>query len=294
MKRIIIKNIKMNKTTLPHWLVAIALTMAFAMGAHAQEEDDDSITFTLDMPEAVVLSGGMTFEEYLLQQVLDNAKPLSAHTQTLDYGVTCRLEKDIDLRKFPHRRIITFAARLAGYGQIVKALMEHKHFGITMAEDVHYADGKTTAENVRMVEMKQELTPKQVASLLKHDGMLSANVYYKFYKKVREKVKELQKKRRKKQDTGMTYEGSYTVGEKTFYVVKLDNMKVHIADGCWQITDLSYNERENYMRYKFREVMPDLYVLHHGTAKFYIDKAKWPKGYISMEIDYTYRAGSEK
>jgi hypothetical protein len=31
---------------------------------------------------------------------------------------------------------VTFAARLAGYGQIVKALMEHKVFGITAAEDI--------------------------------------------------------------------------------------------------------------------------------------------------------------
>jgi len=50
--------------------------------------------------------------------------------------LTCQLEKDIDLTQFPHRRTITFAARLAGYGPIISALREHKHFGITMAEDV--------------------------------------------------------------------------------------------------------------------------------------------------------------
>jgi hypothetical protein len=36
------------------------------------------------------------------------------------------------------------------------------------------------------VEMKQELTQKQIDSFLKHDGMMSTNVYDKFYKKVRE------------------------------------------------------------------------------------------------------------
>ncbi len=270
--------------TLMSWIILIRLTfqegcrqgrgvlllaaLFFAVNVSAQDDDDD-IAYTTDMPEAVVLPGGMSFEEYLLQQVLDNAKPLSAHVQSLDYTVTCKLEKDIDLKKFPHRRIVTFAARVAGYGPIVSALREHKHFGITMAEDVHYAGGKTTASNVRMVEMKQELTPKQVASFLKHDGMLSANVYDKFYKKVREKVKELQKKRRKRQDTGMTYVGSYTAEGKTFYTVKLESMTVHIAE--------------------FREVRPGLYLLSHGTAKFYLDKVKWPKGYISMVIDYTYK-----
>jgi hypothetical protein len=265
----------------------ILLWTLFALSVHAQDEED--IAYTLDMPEAVVLANGMTFEEYLLQQVLANAKPLSARTQTLDYSVTCKLEKDIDLKKFPHRRVVTFAARLAGYGPILSALREHKHFGITMAEDVHYADGKTTATNVRMVEMKQELTPKQVASFLKHDDMLSANVYDKFYKKVREKVRELQKKRQKKQDTGMKYEGSYTANEKLFYVVKLGSMTVHIADGCWQIARLSYNEGQNYLQHEFREVKPDLYLLSHGTARFYLDRAKWPKGYMLMEINYTYK-----
>lgn len=265
----------------------ILLTMCFALSVHAQEDDD--IAYTLDMPEAVVLANGMSFEEYLLQQVLENAKPLSARTKTLDYSVTCKMEKDIDLKKFPHRRVVTFAARLAGYGPIVSALREHKHFGITMAEDVHYADGKTTSSNVRMVEMKQKLSDKQIESFLKHDKMLSANVYDKFYKKVREKVMDLQKKRRKKQETGMKYMGSYTANEKTFFVVKLDNMTVHIADGCWQIARLSYSEGQNYMQYEFREVKPSLYLLSHGTAKFYIDRAKWPKGYTQMEINYTYK-----
>ena len=265
----------------------ILLTMFLTLSVHAQDEED--IAYTLDMPEAVVLANGMSFEEYLLQQVLENAKPLSARTKTLDYSVTCKLEKDIDLKRFPHRRVVTFAARLAGYGPILSALREHKHFGITMAEDVHYANGKTTATNARMVAMKQKLTPKQVASFLKHDDMLSANVYDKFYKKVREKVRELQKKRRKKQDTGMEYVGSYTTNEKTFYVVKLGSMTVHIADGSWQIARLSYSEGQNYMQHEFREIKPNLYLLTHGTAKFYIDRAKWPKGYMQSEINYTYK-----
>jgi len=52
------------------------------------------------------------------------------------------------------------------------------------------------ALNARMVEMKQKLTDKQIASFLKHDGFLSANIYDKFYKMVREKVKDLQKMRK--------------------------------------------------------------------------------------------------
>ncbi len=68
--------------------------------------------------------------------------------------------------------------RLAGYGQIVSALRDHKHFGITMAKDVRYDRGKITTSDIRMVEMKQELTPKQVASFLKHDGMFIANDRY--------------------------------------------------------------------------------------------------------------------
>ena len=269
-----------------HKLLSILLVVLVALNAHAQSDDD--IAHSLNLPEAVVLADGMTFEEYLVKQVLANAKPLKARTKTLRYSVTCQLEKDIDLKKFPHRRTITFVARLAGYGPIVSALREHPHFGITMAEDVFYNNGKITTSNVRMVEMKQELTPKQIASFLKHDGMLSANVYDKFYQKVREKAKELQKKRKKKQDTGMEYVGSYVSGPRTFYIVKLDNMTVHIADGCWQIARISYNEGQNYIRNEFREVKPDLFLLSHGTGKLYLNKEKWPKGYVSMKIDYTY------
>ena len=119
--------------------------------------------------------------------------------------------------------------------------------------------------------------------------MMSANVYDKFYKKVREKAKELQKKRRKKEETGLEYIGSYTSGRRTVYVVKLDNIRVHIADGCWQIARINYHEGQNDMYYDFKEIRPDLFVLSHGTAKLFLDKKKWPKGYISMKMDYRYR-----
>lgn len=271
--------------------IRIIYTIMFTilMVQHARAQEDDSITYSLHLPETVVLADGMTFEEYLLKQVLANAKPLKKRIETLNYSVTCQLEKDIDLTKFPHRRTITFAARLAGYGPIVSALREHKHFGITMAEDVHFNRGKITTSNVRMVEMKQQLTEKQVASFLKHDGMMSANVYDIFYKKVRQKVKELQKLRKKNKETGMKYVGSYTSGSRTVYVVKLDNMKVDIAEGCWQISRISYQEGQNNMYYEFKEVRPNLFLLSHGRAKFFLDRAKWPKGYVSMKLEYAYR-----
>lgn len=265
---------------------AIVLVLFVALNIKAQ--DDEDISYSINLPETMILADGMTFEEYLVKQVLANAKPLKERIETLRYSVTCQLEKDIDLTQFPHRRTITFAARLAGYGPIISALREHKHFGITMAEDVVFNKGKITASNVRMVEMKQELTEKQKASFLKHDGMMSANVYDQFYKKVREKAKELKKKYRKKQDTGMEYVGSYTAGNRTYYIVKLENMRVHIAEGCWQISRISYVEGQNNMSYEFKEVRHNLFLLSRGTAKLFLDKTKWPKGFISMKMGYDY------
>lgn len=264
------------------------ILLAMFFGLNAQAQDDADIAYSLNLTEVTVLADGMSFEEYLLKQVLANAKPLKERIQTLRYTVTCQLEKDIDLKKFPHRRTITFAARLAGYGPIVSALREHKHFSITMAEDVLFNDGKITTSNARMVEMKQDLTQKQIDSFLKHDGMVSTNIYDKFYKKVREKVKELQKKCKRGKDTGLRYSGSYTAGKRTFYIVELDNMKVHIADGCWQISRISYVEGQNIMYYECKEVRPGVFLLSHGKAKLFLDKEKWPKGYISMIVKYNY------
>ena len=266
----------------------ILFAMFIALGARAQ--DDEDIAHSLNLTEVVVLADGMTFEEYLLKQVFDHAKPLKERTQSLRYTVTCQLEKDIDLKKFPHRRTITFAARLAGYGPIVSALREHKHFDITMAEDVVFQNGKMTASKARMVEMKQKLTDKQIASFLKHDDLLSSNMYDKFYKMVRKKAKELQKMRKKKkEDVDFRYIGSYTKDNRTFYIVKLDDVRVHIADGCWQISRISYHGGQNDMQYEFKEIKPDLFLPSHGKAKLYIDKEKWPTGFVSMMLDYAYR-----
>lgn len=268
-------------------VILLCLVVMLPIGIRAQEDHD--IAASLNLNEVVVLADGMTFEEYLVKQVLENAKPLKKRLQTLRYSVTCKLDKDLDLTQIPHRRTVTFAAKLAGYGQIVKALMEHKVFGITMAEDVLFNKGKMTTSNVRMVEMKQKLTEKQVKSFLKHDGMMSANVYDMFYEKVRDKAKELKKKYRKKRETDMKYMGSYTTGGRTIYKVRLDNMQVHIADGCWQIKMLDYAEGQNKMHFEFSEVRPGLFLLTKGNARFYVDRKKWPNGYISMQMTYTYQ-----
>ena len=153
-----------------------------------------------------------------------------------------------------------------------------------------FQDGKMTTSKARMVEMKQKLTDKQIASFLKHDWMLSTNMYDKFYKMVRDKVKDLQKMRKKKRDdVDFRYVGSYTSGNRTFYIVKLDNVRVHIADGCWQISRMSYHEGQNDMQYEFKEIKPGLFLLSHGKAKLYIDKEKWTQGFVSMKLDYDYK-----
>ena len=69
----------------------IVLTMFIALGARAQDDDED-IAHSLNLTEVVVLADGMTFEEYLLKQVLAHAKPLKERTQTLRYTVTCQVE----------------------------------------------------------------------------------------------------------------------------------------------------------------------------------------------------------
>ena len=71
--------------------------------------------------------------------------------------------------------------------------------------------------------------------------------------------------------------------------MKLDNVRVHIADGCWQISRMSYHEGQNDMQYEFKEIKPDLFLLSHGKAKLYIDKEKWPQGFVSLKLDYDYK-----
>ena len=268
-------------------LILLCLIVMLPIGIRAQEDHD--IAASLNLNEVVVLADGMTFEEYLVKQVLENAKPLKTHLRTLRYTVMCSLDKDMDLKKMPHRRTVTFAARLAGFGPIVSALMEHKVFGITMAEDVLFNNGKITTSNLRMVESKQKLTEKQVKAFMKHDGVMGANVYDMFYDKVRDKAKQLRKKYRKKQETDMRYMGSYTTGGRTIYKVRLDNLLVHIADGCWQIKMIEYTEGQSKMRFEASEVRPNLFLLSKGDAKLYVDRKKWPNGYISMQMTYTYQ-----
>ena len=62
-------------------LILLSLAVLLPMGVRAQEDDD--IAASLNLNEVVVLADGQTFEEYLVKQVLDNAKPLKKRLQTL-------------------------------------------------------------------------------------------------------------------------------------------------------------------------------------------------------------------
>jgi hypothetical protein len=70
--------------------------------------------------------------------------------------------------------------------------------------------------------------------------------------------------------------------------VELIKMTVHIAAGCWQISRISSIEGQNNMYYECKEIKPGVFLLSHGNAKLFLDKEKWPKGYISMIMKYSY------
>ena len=65
---------KNSMIRLKRFLTLIVLAVFIALGARAQEDED--IAHSLNLTEVVVLADGMTFEEYLLKQVLEHAKPL--------------------------------------------------------------------------------------------------------------------------------------------------------------------------------------------------------------------------
>ena len=94
-------------------ILFFCLVALVPLGISAQEDHD--IVASLNLKEVVILADGQTFEEYLIKQVLDHAQPLKKRVRTLSYSVTCKMEKDMDLTQIPHRRTITFAAKLAGY-----------------------------------------------------------------------------------------------------------------------------------------------------------------------------------
>ena len=55
-------------------IILLCLVVLLPVGVRAQEDHD--IAASLNLNEVVVLADGMTFEEYLVKQVLENAKPL--------------------------------------------------------------------------------------------------------------------------------------------------------------------------------------------------------------------------
>ena len=61
---------KNSMIRLKRFLTLIVLAVFIALGARAQEDED--IAHSLNLTEVVVLADGMTFEEYLLKQVLEH------------------------------------------------------------------------------------------------------------------------------------------------------------------------------------------------------------------------------
>ena len=62
-------------------ILLLCLAALLPTGIRAQEDHD--IAASLNLNEVVVLADGMTFEEYLVKQVLENANPLKKRLRTL-------------------------------------------------------------------------------------------------------------------------------------------------------------------------------------------------------------------
>ena len=57
-------------------LPIILLCLVALLPTSIMAQEDRDIAASLNLNEVVVLADGMTFEEYLVKQVLENAKPL--------------------------------------------------------------------------------------------------------------------------------------------------------------------------------------------------------------------------
>lgn len=87
----------------------------------------------VQLGELVVLPGGISMEEYILQQVSTRAIALKVRITGFDAQVCFRLEKDIDLSHMPKRRTIRLAAWMMGYARIVDALVQNRYLRFAMS-----------------------------------------------------------------------------------------------------------------------------------------------------------------
>lgn len=87
----------------------------------------------VQLGELVVLPGGISMEEYILQQVSTRATALKVRITGFDAQVCFRLEKDIDLSHMPKRRTIRLAAWMMGYARIVDALVQNRYLRFAMS-----------------------------------------------------------------------------------------------------------------------------------------------------------------
>lgn len=243
----------------------------------------------VQLSEMLVLPKGMTMEEYILRQVNKNIVPLKKRLPRYEARVTCRMEKDMDLKGMPRRRTVKAAAWVLGYSKILDALLENKYLKLVMTENLFFDNGKMRGTQPRMVEMVPKLSDKQVTAFLKHDELLKANVYDGFYDKVKEKTKEMLKAKRKHDRMDIKYAGSYVLDGRTVYIVKYDNAEIHVVDGCWQILRVRYAEGRNMMYYEFREIKRNVFLPVSGYAEMHLDKEKLPKGSVVMSVAYDYK-----
>lgn len=240
----------------------------------------------VSMAELIILPDGVDFAHYVMNQLIKNMKPLKQKVASYDGVVQAYMEKHIDLSKLPHKGLLRMAASLAGWGKVMKIMIEYPDFLVDMEEDVYFRKGKIKNSDLCITRIEPELNRKELKAVLRKDWFLDTNLYDQFYDEVKTKIKSLSGKKPKYQ---LRYAGSYEEDGHLIFILKYGKTQVEVVDECWQIRRMIYHANTRTINFEFHELLPGVYLPVAGRAQFRLDYDKFPHGTIDMSLGLQYR-----
>lgn len=254
-------------------------------------DSDGSLDFVMPeesvtLSEVIVLPGDMDICSYIITQIDKNRKPLKKLLNHYDCYVTSRFHKDMDLSNIKRRRTIRFALSMVGWGKIFDTMIKYPSLTVRMGENTHFNKGNISNDGLQILETNPTLTDKEIQAFKNKDWFLDANSYDKFYDMVHDGIKQVKKK---KNNTALSYYGSYEEDNRTIFILKYGNAQIEVVDECWQIRRIKYKNGPQNLYFEFYEAHPNVFLPISGSTDIDINAEKRRmKGTVKLGISYKY------
>lgn len=193
---------------------------------------------------------------------------------------SCRIESIGNLGDCPSgfRNILRFYTGLMGYRRIFKCMERVPDLSVEVSGKAVFHNGKLTCSDESIKKCNAKISSNE-EDAFKSKAMKFSGAFYDGIYNLARHLRKQHTKKKENADGRLSYCGSYIKDGKLMYVLRSKLYEMHVADGCWQVCRVEYNDNGKSKRviecgYPLNGVYLPTYI-HNADTYDWDETKKW-------------------